>query len=149
MANTGADRVGWRPDVEALSALGAGISVVPVTDDPNPTTVILAGEGEVAADEWVARGRPGRRLAVRLAGRPTLNPDLQPAIAGADGTVIGPDDADLVVDAVLKVLAQGGLALPAPIIAAGHDHHRFEGFAHHHLDEPNAEAVLALLVPTR
>jgi hypothetical protein len=140
VANTGDDSGGRRPDVEALGEVD-GVTVVPVTDDPNPTTVVVAGRGELPAAAWVRDGRPGRLLAVRMAGNPRPYPTLVDAFTPAVATILGPDDADLVIDPILKVLAQSGVQLPAPVIAAGHHHHRFEGFAHHHVDG-DASSVL-------
>lgn len=115
-----------------------------VTDDPNPTTVVVAGLGELAADAWVADGRPGRLLAVRLAGRARARPDTVNAILQAGATVLGPDDADLVIDPVLKVLAVSKVRLPRPVIAVGHGHHRFEGTADVMVEvdaDPTAQAL--------
>lgn len=147
IANTGQDREGSRPDVEALEGAAHGTTVIPVTDDPNPTTVIVSGTGELPAADWVELGRPGKLLAVRMAGTPSLHPMLAASIEGAAGTFLGPDDPDLVIDPVLKVLAQSGQRLPAPVVSVGHDHHRFEGFATLHIDghfqRERIEALLA------
>jgi hypothetical protein len=116
--------------------------VVSVSTEPNRTTVVTAA-GEVDADDWAAQEPRPRLLGVRMAGRPALNPDAAELIARADAAIIGPDDADLVIDPILKVLGQSGVALPHPVIAVGHGHHRFEGFADHHVDAlPGSPAAI-------
>jgi hypothetical protein len=124
-----------------VGALAAVVDrVVPVTTEPNRTTVVTP-DGQLDADEWVAQGRPGRLLAVRIAGRPAVNDEATSALAAAGATVIGPDDPDLVIDPILKVLGQGGIALARPVIAIGHGHHRFENFADHHVEVTPATAA--------
>jgi hypothetical protein len=122
----------------------AGVRVVPLTEDENRTTVVLTG-AEIDADDWIAQGRPGRLLAVRMAGKPAVSTAAAEAIGGATASLIGPDDADLVIDPILKVLGQGGITLPRPLIALGHHHHRFERFADRHIETLPAtpEALLA------
>ncbi len=148
VANTSWDTGLRRPDLDAM--LAAGLSAVPVTDEPNPTTVVVAGSGEQTAELWVSRGRPGRLLAVRLAGQARAHPLAIDVISRAIATVLGPDDADLVIDPILKVLAQSNVHLPRPILAVGHGHHRFRGTADEMIEivedsAVQAEAILSWL----
>lgn len=82
--------------IQALGAtLGVPVDVLPMCDEPAPTTV-----GGVPFQEWMIRlgAPPGE---VRCGGG-TATPEVREAIAAADAVVIGPSNPAISIDPILR-----------------------------------------------
>jgi LPPG:FO 2-phospho-L-lactate transferase len=92
------------------AAHGLGLTVLPVTDDPVATRLVVPGEGELAFQDWfVARQHSVPVSAVRFEGVDTATP--------GPGVVAAIDDADLVVVAPSNPVVSIGPVLAVPGVA--------------------------------
>lgn len=83
--------------IDALRAtLGVGVRVLPMCDEPAPTSV-----GGVPFQEWMIRQRASPVGEVRCGGG-TATPEVLHAIAAADAVVIGPSNPAVSIDPILE-----------------------------------------------
>ncbi|HVC03095.1 MAG TPA: 2-phospho-L-lactate transferase [Candidatus Acidoferrales bacterium] len=88
------------------TALGIGVAVLPMSDDPVRTRIRTA-RGEVSLQEWFVRERSlPPVLGIRFAGVGTARPgpEALTAVTDADAVVIGPSNPLVSVDPILAVL---------------------------------------------
>ena len=87
-------------------ALGIGVAVLPMSDDPVRTRIRTAG-GEVSLQEWFVRERSGPAvLGVRYEGVDTARPapEALTAATDAEAVIIGPSNPLVSIDPILAVL---------------------------------------------
>lgn len=91
---------------EVAAAHGLALALLPVSDDPVATRLVVPGEGEVAFQDWfVARRHSVPVSAVRFAGadESTPAPGVLDAIGAADTVVVAPSNPVVSIGPVLAV----------------------------------------------
>ena len=91
---------------EITAAWGLGLRILPMSDDPVETRIVVAGEGEIGFQEYfVARQHGVPVEAIRLAGAEQARPapGVLDAIEGASTVVIAPSNPIVSIGPILSV----------------------------------------------
>jgi len=91
---------------ELADRFGVGVRLLPVTDDPLRTRLLLAGGDEVAFQEYFVKLRHGvavREVRFAGAGNARPGPGVLEAIAAADTVVVCPSNPVVSIDPVVAV----------------------------------------------
>ena len=96
---------------ELADRFGVGVHLLPVTDDPLRTRLLLAGGDEVAFQEYFVKLRHGvavREVRFAGAGNARPGPGVLEAIAAADTVVVCPSNPVVSIDPVVAVPGVAG-----------------------------------------
>ena len=96
---------------ELADRFGVGVRLLPVTDDPLRTRLLLAGGDEVAFQEYFVKLRHGvavREVRFAGAGNARPGPGVLEAIAAADTVVVCPSNPVVSIDPVVAVPGVAG-----------------------------------------